>query len=298
MTTTSVRDGRAGGSVPDEASAHASSPAALILDLDDTLIDAKRTRMEALTALDRQAVVLFETQPGAVVEHADAVLDEIWRGSPFVKEFNRLGCAATDALWVQFTGPGTLLAEIRQWMPGFRIRFWRTLCRRASGRRQGDYAALSEAFVAERRARIRTFPGVVDALAQLRRHFPLALLTNGPGDLQRLKLKRTGLEPYFDVIIVSAEAGLAKPRPEIFALTCDAIGVPTDRTIMIGDDWELDVMGARAAGLTAILVRTGGIEKQAARQQALRGRAPIVNRLTDLPAFLLAARGPDWVGLR
>jgi HAD superfamily hydrolase (TIGR01549 family) len=298
MTMTSVRDGRAGGSDPAETSGHVCSPAALILDLDDTLIDASRTRIEALAALDRQAAVLFETRPGAVVKHADVVLAEVWRDSPFVTEFKRLGCAATDALWVEFAGPGALLAEIRDWMPDFRIRFWRALCGRASARRQGDYAALSAAFVAERQARIRSFPGVIDALAELRRRFPLALLTNGPGDLQRLKLKHTGLQPYFDAIVVSAEAGVAKPRPEIFALTCDVIGVPSERTIMIGDDWDLDVMGARAAGLAAILVCTGSSAEQTTYQQARRGRVPMVNRLTDLPPFLLAARGREWVGLR
>ena len=297
MTGTSVSNRRVSGSDPLEASIRASSAAALILDLDDTLIDARRTRMEAFAVLDGLAAGQCGTKPGAVAEHADQVLKEVWRASPFVEEFARLGCAPTDALWVDFTGPGALLAQIRRWMPAFRIRYWQTLCSRASARREGDYTVLGEAFVAERQKRIRTFPGATDALAQLRRRFPLALLTNGPGDLQRLKLKRTGLEPYFDAVIVSAEAGLAKPSAEVFALVCDSIGSPAERSIVVGDDWELDVVGAQTAGLPAILVCNDGIAKPGRRQEASLARVRIVSRVADLPRFLFARRWREWVGI-
>jgi hypothetical protein len=127
-----------------EAARRLSSAAALVIDLDDTLVDARRTRAEAFAAIDVVAVERFRTVPGEGVKHADAVLEQIWRGSPFAKEFIRLGCAATDALWVDFSGPGTLLAEIRRWVPGFRTRFWETLCDRAGAEHRGDRSVLVE----------------------------------------------------------------------------------------------------------------------------------------------------------
>jgi putative hydrolase of the HAD superfamily len=275
----------AAGSEPDtaEASARYSSAAALVIDLDDTLIDARRTRAEAFAAIDGLAAVQFGTRPGRIVEHADAVLAEVWRGAPFSEAFNRLGCAATDALWVDFGGPGTLLAEIRRWMPGFRERFWTALCARAGAREPADYPALGEAFVEERRRRIRTFPGVRDALFELRGRFPLVLLTNGPGDLQRLKLRCTGLECCFEAVIVSSEAGVAKPRREIFAMACDAVGSPTGNTVMVGDDLRRDVLGAQNAGLLAILVRTGASDVRVSGLEAALAGAPVLDRFTELP---------------
>lgn len=261
---------------------------AFVIDLDDTLIDAKRTRIEAFAAIDRLAVERFRVKPRAVVDHADSVLESLWRSSPFVEEFIRLGCAATDALWVDFSGPGPLLAEIRRWMPEFRERFWAALAGRAGTRSASAPSVLGDAFVTERRARIRTFHGVAGVLAGLNSRFPLALLTNGPSDLQRLKLKTTGLEPYFDAVIVSAEAGVAKPRAEAFALACDTIGSPARHTVMIGDDWELDMMGALRAGLSAVRVRTGSPQKSTSGQAAAARRIPVLDRFTDLPLFLLA----------
>jgi putative hydrolase of the HAD superfamily len=260
-----------------------SSAAALVIDLDDTLIDARRTRVEAFAAVDELAAEQFGTEPGSIVEHADAVLAEVWRAAPFREAFNRLGCAATDALWVDFRGPGTLLADVRRWMPGFRERFWTALCARAGARESADYPMLGEAFVEERRTRIRTFPGVRDALFELRARFPLVLLTNGPGDLQRLKLRRTGLECCFEAVIVSAEAGVAKPRREIFAIACDAVGCPTGNTVMVGDDLRLDVLGAQNAGLLAILVRTGASDVRVSGLDAALVGAPVLDRFTDLP---------------
>jgi putative hydrolase of the HAD superfamily len=266
-----------------EISARYSLAGALVIDLDDTLIDAKRTRAEAFAAVDRLAARQFGTEPGAIVEHADSVLGDSWRGAPFSQAFNRLGCAATDALWVDFDGPGALLAEIRRWMPGFRERFWTALCARAGAWQPADYPSLGEAFVEERRSRIRTFPGVRDALLELRARFPLVLLTNGPGDLQRLKLRRTDMERCFDAVIVSAEAGVAKPRREIFAMACDAVGSSPGRTVMVGDDLQLDVLGAQNAGLLAILVRTGSPDVRASGPEAALAGTPVVDRFAELP---------------
>ena len=83
------------------------------------------------------------------------------------------------------------------------------------------------------------------------------LLTNGPSDLQRLKLEQAGLADAFDTVVVSGEAGVGKPDPAVFALVLDQLGAAPDRTVMVGDSWERDVVGALAAGMTAVWIADG-----------------------------------------
>jgi putative hydrolase of the HAD superfamily len=63
-----------------------------------------------------------------------------------------------------------------------------------------------------------------------------------------------------DVVSTSQSLGVSKPAAEAYHLTCKALGTEPAETLMIGDNLELDVVGARAAGLTALhLDRAAGI---------------------------------------
>jgi HAD superfamily hydrolase (TIGR01509 family) len=228
----------------------------LLIDLDGTLIDSSGTRVEALEALDRSAGERYGIEPGSLSMIADSVLSELWPGEPFVAEFRRLGFDMTDTLWVEFAGGGKTLARIRAWLPEFRLRFWKTVWRRLGTGAPAPSEELAGLFVAERLARIRTFPGVELALARLRSAFRLVLVSNGPADLQRLKLERTGLNRYFTAQVLSGELAVAKPDPRIFRYALTAAGSSPQRTLMIGDDWRNDVLGARWVGIDAVFVAT------------------------------------------
>ena len=84
--------------------------------------------------------------------------------------------------------------------------------------------------------------------------FRLALVSNGPGDLQRIKLAAADLSGLFDRVIISGEVGVAKPRPRIFMLALESLGCAPHWALMIGDDWRNDVEGATAAGVKTIFV--------------------------------------------
>jgi phosphoserine phosphatase len=259
---------------------------ALLIDLDDTLLDADGSRAAAFAVVDGYAARTFGAVPGVIASQAQAVLDELWTGQPFVEDFGRLGYAKTDALWVEFRGPGELLSAIRAWMPEFRERYWRSLAERANAHQPIEPAALGELFIAERLARIRMFPGVDRVLAALRTRFPLVLITNGPDDLQRMKLRRTGLGAHFEVVVTSGEVGAAKPAVEIFEAALDAARAAPERALMVGDDWRRDVVGAHAAGIAAVLVAT-----RTGHSSELRGRetidgTPVIDRFVDLPELL------------
>lgn len=88
----------------------------------------------------------------------------------------------------------------------------------------------------------------------------IGVLTNGSTRQQNSKLAAIGLAKSVDAVSTSEDLGFSKPAAEAYHLTCKALGVEPVETMMIGDNLELDVLGARAAGLTAYhLDRAAGI---------------------------------------
>jgi putative hydrolase of the HAD superfamily len=86
---------------------------------------------------------------------------------------------------------------------------------------------------------------------------PVALVTNGPPDIQRLKLAQTGLAGHFEAVVISGELGLGKPDPGVFLHAVRALGVTPTDAVMVGDSWERDIEGALSAGLRAVWISHG-----------------------------------------
>jgi 2-haloalkanoic acid dehalogenase type II len=101
---------------------------------------------------------------------------------------------------------------------------------------------------------VELYPDALAALERLAARYPLISISNGNADLQRI-----GLMQFFRHSISSRALGIAKPAPEIFLAACEHLGLPPDAVLHVGDDPELDVAGARGAGLrTAWLNRAPG----------------------------------------
>lgn len=81
----------------------------------------------------------------------------------------------------------------------------------------------------------------------------LGVVSNSDGRVDQA-LAAAGLRAYFDVVVDSELAGVEKPDPRIFAIALEALGVAPGEALYIGDIYEVDVVGAQAAGLTAALV--------------------------------------------
>lgn len=86
----------------------------------------------------------------------------------------------------------------------------------------------------------------------------LGLITNGPSDLQRTKLKLLGLENIFDEVVISGEVGCQKPDTEIFNIAAQRLGLTPDEMLYIGDNPLNDVDTSRRAGYIPVWVRTTG----------------------------------------
>jgi 2-haloacid dehalogenase len=91
-----------------------------------------------------------------------------------------------------------------------------------------------------------------EVVLALKENYRLAILTNGLQIVQRRRLARSIISPHITEIIISEEIGFAKPAREYFDIALARLGNPPVReTLMIGDGWASDVVGARQYGMDA-----------------------------------------------
>ncbi len=79
--------------------------------------------------------------------------------------------------------------------------------------------------------------------------FILAIITNGFAEIQHVKLAACGLSSYFKRVFISEEVGRPKPHPGIFHAAVTAFHASKKNTLMIGDNWENDIVGAKRYGI-------------------------------------------------
>ncbi len=133
------------------------------------------------------------------------------------------------------------------------------------GRDGADGPPLAGRLVARLRREVPTqrlwsqvLPGVPDALRALRAAgLTLVVVSNSDGTVEE-GLAAMGLRPLLDAVVDSAVVGIEKPDPAIFRHALALAGVRPDRALHVGDLHAVDVLGARAAGLHAVLLDPHG----------------------------------------
>ena len=213
------------------------------------------------------------TPPVALTFDLDDTLWPIW---PTIA---RAESALRD--WLQANAPATAgrfdtagLRQLRDELALERPQWLHDLSaiRRESIRRAlelaGEDPALAEpafdCFFAARQ-RVELYADAAPALARLSARFPIFALSNGNADLSRI-----GLDHHFVGALSAREFGIAKPRPEIFHEACRRLGAAPAAVLHVGDDLQLDVSGALAAGLQAAWIDR-------------RGEAPVPDGALHLP---------------
>ena len=93
--------------------------------------------------------------------------------------------------------------------------------------------------------KIFLFPYTLEILEYLQPNYTLHLITNGFEEVQLAKIQHSGLEKYFSTFTTSEEAGVKKPDPGIFYLSLEKANAKIGESIMIGDDLDVDISGAR-----------------------------------------------------
>jgi putative hydrolase of the HAD superfamily len=80
----------------------------------------------------------------------------------------------------------------------------------------------------------------------------LGIVSNTEALLTRFELDRFPILQAAEAIVLSSDVGVRKPDPQIFQLAVDRIGGTLETTVLIGNDWSADVLGARRVGIRAI----------------------------------------------
>lgn len=117
-----------------------------------------------------------------------------------------------------------------------------------------DVAAAFDVFDRHRNT-LELFPDVRPALESLKQRYRLIALTNG-----NARLDLIGIDHLFDDFISARTAGAAKPAARIFDAGVEAGGATAAETLHVGDHPELDVHGAREAGLKAAWINRVGAQ--------------------------------------
>ncbi|MFC2147669.1 YjjG family noncanonical pyrimidine nucleotidase [Bacteroidota bacterium] len=95
-------------------------------------------------------------------------------------------------------------------------------------------------------------PYTVEILNYLKPKYKLHIITNGFEEVQTRKLVNSNIFGYFDQVINSEMAGVKKPNPEIFELALKKANTAPDKSLMVGDNIEADILGAKAVGFHAL----------------------------------------------
>jgi putative hydrolase of the HAD superfamily len=135
-----------------------------------------------------------------------------------------------------------------------------------------DYVALSP-------LKTNLFPYAMEMLEYLHGEYRLHIITNGFEEVQFKKLERTGMNRYFDKVITSEEAGAMKPKEKIFNFALNKASALASESLMIGDEIEIDLLGARAVGLDQMYVNHHGKTHQESFTFEVNSLAEIINIL-------------------
>jgi len=97
------------------------------------------------------------------------------------------------------------------------------------------------------------FEGAMDVLNYLsQRKYKMHIITNGFEEVQYLKLKNSKIDIFFNTVTTSEEVGVKKPNPLVFEKALRKANVMAQHSIMIGDTFEADILGAEAVGMDTL----------------------------------------------
>lgn len=123
------------------------------------------------------------------------------------------------------------------------------------------------------------FDDVLPNLTELKnKGLILGLISNVDNDITQL-CQNLGLTPLLQVVVTSLDAGYNKPQPEIFMEAVRQAGVQPQEAMYVGDQYQIDVIGANSAGMCGVLIDRGGYFEEAIKEQKIRNLYELVEHL-------------------
>ncbi|MBN2637785.1 MAG: YjjG family noncanonical pyrimidine nucleotidase [Bacteroidales bacterium] len=199
----------------------------LFFDLDRTLWDFEKSAKEAFHDL------FFKYK-----------LNDIGIQSP--EEFHMKFSKHNNRLWDLYR-EGKIEKEILIWKRFFdTFREYGTYDEELSKNVGQDYLFISPRIV-------NLYPNAIEILEYLKPNYHLHIITNGFLEVQKIKISTSKIEHFFKNMITSEEAGVKKPHPDIFSYALQQSRAKAEESLMIGDDYEVDILGARNVGIDQVL---------------------------------------------
>lgn len=137
---------------------------------------------------------------------------------------------------------------------------------------------LSNEYIAHLSSYTHLFPYTIEILNYLAPNYKLHIVTNGFQEIQDKKLRNSGIDRYFSQVINSEMAGTKKPDPLIFQLALSKANTVPEKSIMIGDSIEADILGAKAVGLHVLHFN--------AHQEPKHDHCEMIHDLSEIKFFL------------
>ena len=132
----------------------------------------------------------------------------------------------------------------------------------------------------------RPIPGMIELVRALRaRGVPMVVTSNSEGRLAELAAELGWLDA-FDAVVDSGRLGIEKPDPRIFAWSAGRVAVPPSRVAHVGDAWSADFLGARGAGMRAVLFRGGASMPEGAEYPEGDARCARCDEASELAEIL------------
>tara|TARA_B110000977_G_C11041941_1_gene479187 strand:- start:246 stop:935 length:690 start_codon:yes stop_codon:yes gene_type:complete len=122
--------------------------------------------------------------------------------------------------------------------------------------------ALGNEYVSRGPYKSNLFDACHEVLASLKSNYKLHIITNGFEEVQAIKMKSANLNQYFDQIITSEKAGETKPHAQIFEYALAAAKAKASESVMIGDNFEVDCVGAEKQGFTSVFFNPHKLKQQ------------------------------------
>jgi 2-haloacid dehalogenase len=190
-----------------------------LLDADNTLLDYDRAEREALDE------TLEEAAPSVPRETARGVYREINQG--YWRRFEEGAVTAADLKVGRFAD---FLAALGL---------------------DGDARAVALNYLERLGSKAYPLPHADEVVRRLSAGAAVALVTNGLTGVQRGRVRRSGWASCFTAVLISEEMGIAKPDPRFFSTALEALGLPPEEVLCVGDNPVSDIGGAQAAGIDA-----------------------------------------------
>jgi HAD superfamily hydrolase (TIGR01509 family) len=130
----------------------------------------------------------------------------------------------------------------------------------------------------------RPVAGALALLQALKPHYRIGIVTNNRTAEQEEKLAFLGMTDLVDALITSEDVGASKPDPQIFAVAMQRLNAQPAETVLVGDNWRADVLGALAVGIRPVWVNRLGTERPLPEVAELTSFKPLEDALQTITA--------------